>query len=87
MIGVLLWCGGCTGTVGSGIDDGPAPDAQARIDPGTFRDAPVVNEADQLTYYIGIQKDVTDEVEALERVRQLEAQVAELQAELARCKG
>lgn len=48
---------------------------------------PVVNEADQLTYYIGIQKDVTDEVEALERVRQLEAQVAELQAELARCKG
>ena len=48
---------------------------------------PVFNEADQLTYYIGIQKDVTDEVEALERVRQLEAQVAELQAELARCKG
>lgn len=44
---------------------------------------PVFNEADQLTYFIGIQKDVTAEVQATERVRQLEAEVAELKAKLA----
>lgn len=43
---------------------------------------PVFNEADQLTYFIGIQKDVTAEVQATERVRQLEAEVAELKAKL-----
>lgn len=45
---------------------------------------PVFNEADQLTYYIGIQKDVTEQVRAQERVKQLEAEVASLRAELAR---
>ncbi|WP_339459891.1 PAS domain-containing protein [Pseudomonas sp. EA_105y_Pfl2_R69] len=45
---------------------------------------PVVNEADQLTYYIGIQKNVTEQVEAQERVKQLEAELATLKAELAR---
>ncbi|MBB6339932.1 PAS domain S-box-containing protein [Pseudomonas fluvialis] len=48
---------------------------------------PVFNEGDQLTYYIGIQKDVTEQVEATERVKQLEAEVAELQAELAKLRG
>ncbi len=44
---------------------------------------PVLNESDQLTYYIGIQKDVTEQVEAKQRVRELEAEVADLKAELA----
>ena len=44
---------------------------------------PVFNDADQLTYYIGIQKDVTVQVEASERVRQLEAEVENLKAQLA----
>ena len=45
---------------------------------------PVVNDADQLTYYIGIQKNVTEQVEAQERVKQLEAELATLKAEMAR---
>lgn len=44
---------------------------------------PVFNEADQLTYFIGIQKDVSAEVQALERVRELEAELARLQGQLA----
>jgi len=44
---------------------------------------PVLNEADQLTYYIGIQKDVTEQVEAEQRVRELEAELAATRAELA----
>jgi PAS domain S-box-containing protein len=44
---------------------------------------PVFNESDQLTYFIGIQKDVTEQVEARQRVRELEAEVAALKAELA----
>ena len=44
---------------------------------------PVRNEADQLTYFIGIQRDVSREVEAQERVRQLEAEVEALKAQLA----
>lgn len=47
---------------------------------------PVFNEADQLTYFIGIQKDVSEQIEALQRVQALEAEVAELRAELARLK-
>ena len=43
---------------------------------------PVFNEADQLTYYIGIQKDVSDTVEARQRVIELEAEVAALKARL-----
>ena len=45
---------------------------------------PVVNDADQLTYYIGIQKNVTEQVQAQERVKELEAELAALKAELAR---
>ncbi|MFS2123304.1 PAS domain-containing protein [Pseudomonas sp. Pseusp97] len=44
---------------------------------------PVRNEADQLTYFIGIQRDVSREVEAQERVRQLQAEVEALRAQLA----
>ena len=43
---------------------------------------PVRSDADQRTYFIGIQRDVTTEVEAVERVRELEAEVAELKARL-----
>jgi PAS domain S-box-containing protein len=42
---------------------------------------PVFNEGDQLTYFIGIQKDVTAEVDALTRVKELEAELAALKAE------
>jgi PAS domain S-box-containing protein len=45
--------------------------------------SPVFNDADQLTYFIGIQKDVSVEVEAGERVRELEAEVALLKSQLA----
>lgn len=44
---------------------------------------PAFNEADQLTYFIGIQKDVSVEVQAAERVRELEAEVAALKSRLA----
>lgn len=44
---------------------------------------PVFNEADQLTYFIGIQKDVSAEVQATERVRELEAEVRQLKSQLA----
>src|SRR3990167_10048844 len=48
---------------------------------------PVFNEADQLTYYIGIQKDATAQVEANQRVSELEQEVANLRAELASLKA
>ncbi|MGQ7956685.1 PAS domain-containing protein [Pseudomonas sp. SP16.1] len=43
---------------------------------------PVFNAGDQLTYYIGIQKDVTEQVEAQQRIHELEAELAELRARL-----
>ena len=43
---------------------------------------PVFNENDQLTYFIGVQKDVTAQVKAQQRVAQLEAELAEVNAEL-----
>jgi len=48
---------------------------------------PVFNDADQLTYYIGIQKDISVEFEASQRVRELEAEVASLKAQLAQAQG
>ncbi|MCY1271732.1 Blue-light photoreceptor [compost metagenome] len=48
---------------------------------------PVFNESDQLTYFIGIQKDVTEQVQARQRVRELEAEVAALRSELAQLKA
>ena len=44
---------------------------------------PVFNAGDQLTYYIGIQKDVTAQVLAEQQVKHLEAELAALKAELA----
>lgn len=43
----------------------------------------VYNEADRQTYFVGVQKDVTTQVKAQQRVAQLEAQVAELKDQLA----
>jgi PAS domain S-box-containing protein len=43
---------------------------------------PVFNEADQLTYFIGIQKDVSIQVEAQQRVVALEAELAAARAEI-----
>ncbi|MCW8157837.1 PAS domain-containing protein [Stutzerimonas stutzeri] len=48
---------------------------------------PVFNEADQLTYFIGIQKNVTAEVDALQRVEALEAEIRDLKEQLARSQG
>lgn len=39
----------------------------------------VKNPSDGQTYFVGVQKDVTVQVKAQQRVAQLEAQVAELQ--------
>lgn len=43
---------------------------------------PVHNETDQLTYYIGIQHDVTAQIQAEAKVCALEAEVAELRRKL-----
>ena len=48
---------------------------------------PVFNDADRLTYYIGVQKDVTEQVQAEQRVQDLEVQLAEALAELAALKN
>jgi PAS domain S-box-containing protein len=47
----------------------------------------VKNQSDGLTYFVGVQKDVTVQVKAQQRVTQLEAQLADLQAELATLKA
>jgi len=44
--------------------------------------SPVHNEQDQLTYYIGIQKDVTAQVEAEARARAAEEELAALKSSL-----
>lgn len=44
--------------------------------------SPIYNEDDQLTYYIGIQKDVTAQVELEQRALRAEAELAELKAKL-----
>lgn len=43
---------------------------------------PVFNEADQLTYFIGIQKNVSVQIEAQQRVIELEAELALARAEI-----
>lgn len=48
---------------------------------------PVHNDTDQLTYYIGIQHDVSDKIAALERIQSLETEVAELRIKLAKLGG
>ncbi|WP_438868942.1 PAS domain-containing protein [Pseudomonas sp. L1(2025)] len=47
----------------------------------------VYNEADKQTYFVGVQKDVTLQVKAQQRVAQLEAQVTKLENELAALKA
>jgi len=47
----------------------------------------VKNADDGQTYFVGVQKDVTVQVKAQQRVAQLEAQVAALEAELAALKA
>ena len=48
---------------------------------------PVFNEADQLTYFIGIQKDVTEQVKAMRRAEELEAEVQSLKQQLLEIRG
>lgn len=43
---------------------------------------PVFNESDQLTYFIGVQKDVSQQVKAEQRVAQLEAELTAVRTEL-----
>ncbi|MDE1165004.1 MAG: PAS domain-containing protein [Pseudomonas sp.] len=43
---------------------------------------PVHNETHQLTYFIGVQKDVTEEVQCRERLALLELELAETRAQL-----
>lgn len=45
---------------------------------------PVLNEEDGITYYIGVQKDVTREVEIEERLAAAEQRIRELEAQLAK---
>lgn len=47
---------------------------------------PVFNEAEHLTYYIGIQKNVTREIEAERRVVELETELENMRQELAALK-
>lgn len=47
----------------------------------------VKNPNDGQTYFVGVQKDVTVQVKAQQRVAQLEAQLAQTQAELAALKA
>ena len=47
---------------------------------------PVFNQADQLTYFIGIQKDVSVQVEAEQRILALEAELSQLRGDLASLK-
>lgn len=48
---------------------------------------PVFNDSDRLHYFIGVQKDVTEQVKAQQRLSQVEQQLAETRAELAALKA
>ncbi len=43
---------------------------------------PVFNDSDKLTYFIGVQKDVTQQVKSQHKVAQLEAELAAVKEEL-----
>lgn len=47
----------------------------------------VYNEHDNLVYFVGVQKDVTLQVKAQQRVEQLEKELAQVKAELAALKA
>ncbi|HWD32605.1 PAS domain S-box protein [Pseudomonas caricapapayae] len=48
---------------------------------------PVINEADQRKYFIGIQKDVSRQVEAEQRVLELQRELAQARARIAELEG
>lgn len=48
---------------------------------------PVFSDALQLTYFIGVQKDVTEAVEARQRVTELELELARANAQIESLKG
>ncbi|MHC2145670.1 PAS domain S-box protein [Pseudomonas fluorescens] len=48
---------------------------------------PVLNEADKRKYFIGIQKDVSRQVEAEQRVLELERELAQARARIAELEG
>jgi PAS domain S-box-containing protein len=48
---------------------------------------PVYNEAENLMYYIGIQKDVTEHVETQQKVVELQAELEQARREIAALKG
>ena len=45
---------------------------------------PYFDEIDQVTYYIGVQKDVTENVELRQSLENAQVRIAELEAELAK---
>ncbi|MEQ7918065.1 PAS domain-containing protein [Xanthomonas sp. WHRI 1810A] len=47
---------------------------------------PVFNDAEKLMYYIGIQKDVTEQVQAQKKVVELQAELAQARREIAELK-
>lgn len=49
--------------------------------------SPIFSETDQLTYYIGVQKDITEQVAAEARASEAEKQLEYLKARLERLEG
>ena len=52
-----------------------------------LRITPVFNDDDQLMYYIGIQKDVTEQMEAREKIEALEQEIETLKAKITSLEG
>ncbi len=52
-----------------------------------LRITPVFNDDDQLMYYIGIQKDVTEQMEAQEKIEALEQEIEALKSKIASLEG
>ena len=52
-----------------------------------LRITPVFNDDDQLMYYIGIQKDVTEQMEAREKIEALEQEIEALKSKIASLEG
>ena len=52
-----------------------------------LRITPVLNDDDQLMYCIGIQKDVTEQMEAREKIEALEQEIKALKSKIASLEG
>ena len=52
-----------------------------------LRITPVLNDDDQLMYYIGIQKDVTEQMEARDKIEALEQEIEALKSKIASLEG